>query len=618
MLTNFIKIGPANISIKLLNVDHNKNQIIKYIDYAKKLGLDIVHFQELTLTGVSAGELVVSQEILLKSSQAIQEILEHSKGSNMLIVIGGPLSYFSRILNCLFVIQDGEIKSIVPKSKLSPRESTYFSKFSNPTSAGQYIEPLNALISNTCIVKLRDKEAYINIVHEADFLTNIGSNPSNINLISGSENSIVEFYQSKSDRLKSLSSSMNTAISYAGPSSGESSTDGVYNSSKYIIENGNMISSTENFKDSIVYSDINLDEVKKPSTTFDSLLMENYFIIDLESSKEGISLTRKIGQSPYIPTDKDEYNKRMKQIIEIQAQSLIRRMKQIGTKDIFLGLSGGLDSTLAILSASYAFTKMDLDLNGIHAISMPGLGTSNRTKNNSKNLALGLGVDFKEIDITKSVLQHFEDIGHDKDDLSVTFENAQARERTQILMDLANKYDGLVLGTGNMSELALGFATYNGDHMSMYSINGGIPKTLLREVVRYYKDNMGEGLVKESLTDILNTPISPELLPPKDGEIAQKTEDNIGPYELHDFFIYHVIRNKSSFENVLLMAKNAFEEKYDIETIKKWLEVFLRRFSTQQFKRSCQADGPQILDFSFSPRGGLIMASDIDILRLNK
>ena len=359
-----------------------------------------------------------------------------------------------------------------------------------------------------------------------------------------------------------------------------------------------------------LFHDINLDE----TNTFSSgKTNSDIYISDIEFAQKNYKLKRKLSIHPYLNDIRDN-PQIMQNILDIQVHALARRLKQIPDNKIFLGLSGGLDSTLAFIVACKAMDKLNMDRKNIYAVTMPGLGTSDRTKNNALDLAKESGTNILTIDIKKSVLQHFKDINHDPNDLSVTFENGQARERTQILMDLSNKEGGIVLGTGNMSEIALGWSTYNADHMSMYNVNSGLPKTLLREVVRYVKESTDNSKISEVLADIIDTPVSPELLPTnEDGTIKQETENTVGPYELHDFFIYHLIRNNSKIEDIYNMAINAFEDKYNQETILKWLKFFLRRFTSQQFKRNVATDGPQILDYSLNPKYGFLMPSDIDI-----
>ena len=406
-----------------------------------------------------------------------------------------------------------------------------------------------------------------------------------------------------------------SAYIYADSSIGESTTDVVFAGQNIIAENSAIVAESKGFKENIIYADIDVQKLvneRKRITTFysdnntDNAVLDFTFDMKLKNTE----LTKEISQTPFIPTDKAELETRCEEILQIQSAGLVTRLESTGIKNVVLGLSGGLDSTLALIACVHAFDEIGLDRKNIHTVTMPCFGTTSRTKSNAEKLAEAYGVSFEEINITNAVRQHFADIGHDESKTDVTYENSQARERTQVLMDLSNKYNGLVIGTGDLSELALGWATYNGDHMSMYGVNASIPKTLIRYLTAYeaYKS---ENSLKEVLLDILDTPVSPELLPPdKDGKIAQKTEDVVGPYELHDFFLYYLVRYGFTPSKIYYIAKYSFAGKYDNEVIKKWLTVFLRRFFTQQFKRSCLPDGPKIGSVSLSPRGDFRMPSD--------
>ncbi|MDO5026636.1 MAG: NAD(+) synthase [Tissierellia bacterium] len=606
MNRNFIRVCAANTKINLLDVDKNKEEILKQIEFAHKNHVDIISFPELALSGVSSGEMLCSQEILQKSQKALEQIIDFSKSKTMLISLGLSIRENGRLYSGQALIFNGSLLKIIKKNKLNKEQKSYLHPAN--LSPSDYLQGL---------VTIDDTRSNLAFIFEDDLFDDhmqysklINAN-SKIVFVAGSRSEHAASLDEKLEIFKSISKKDNLALIYSGPSSNESSTNSAYSGYKYIIEAGQVLAKSPIFSNGLIYTDINLDEISI-KTFFEDLIPESN---PISFSKENYSLYRKISQSPMIPQDKMDLYKKAKNILNIQAHGLIRRLNQISDKKIFLGLSGGLDSTLALISASYAFEKAAWDKKNIHAIIMPGLGTSKRTKTNAHLLANAYGVSVREISINDSVLQHFKDIGHDEDDYSIVYENAQARERTQILMDLANKQGGLVLGTGNMSEIALGFSTYNGDHMSMYAINSGLSKTLLREVVRFVMEQSSDPKISLPLADIIETPISPELLPSKNGQISQKTEDKVGPYDLHDFFLYHTIRNKSAFEDVLFMSKIAFEGRYSIEDIEKWYTIFLRRFSTQQFKRSCMPDGPAIEDFSLNPRNGFTMASDINILK---
>lgn len=599
MYKNFIRIASANIKTKLLNVNENLAEIKKYLQFAFEKKIDIVIFSELTLTGLSAGQMITSREVYSNIISALEELKIYSKNYNTLFVVGAPIMLQGNAFNALLAFQNGEIKGIKLKNSINYEESKYFSK-NNLSNLDILIGNKKYDCSSDLIFSDANNRFSINILFEDESLLQNLNNAS-INLIAGNSHSIASNLKSKSNNFQALSKLSKNAIVYAGPSSFESSSNYSYSADKFIIEDGKILEVGKSYTNGLIYSEVNIDCLK-------SRLSNS---ISINFSNEEFIFRRKIDKYPYMP-DKNNWNSFMQNILDIQSHALARRLSKLPDKKIFLGLSGGLDSTLALIVSKYTFELLNLDLKNIHAITMPGLGTSERTKNNALELAKAYGVSIEEISIKESVLQHFKDIKHDENIYDSTFENSQARERTQILMDLTNKYGGLVLGTGNMSEIALGWATYNGDHISMYAINSGIPKTLLREIVRFVKNNSDNAIIEETLSDIIDTPISPELLPTNnDGNISQKTEDNIGPYELHDFYLYHLVRNNSSYEDIKYMAKLAFKEKYSDEEIEKWFNKFISRFISQQFKRNVSVDAPMILDYSLNPKFGFTMPSDI-------
>lgn len=612
MNRNFIRLAAANTKIKLLDIKSNTQNIIKHIEYAYKNNIDVLSFPELSFTGVSSGEMLSSREIINKSKLALKDISDATKDKEILVSVGLPFEVSGFYLSCQALIFNGEILSLIAKNSLSKEEKTYLASS---------LQVSDDQISSGVIIESSDKRARISFIFEEDLYklqssyADLLTSKVNVVFVLGSRPVDAYSLDMQKEILKNLSKKDNIALAYCGPSSNESSTNGVYSGQKFIIEDGTILEESKPFTDGMIYTDINLDQVKNNSEAYYPLAS---LIHEVDFKQESYPLVRKLSPHPMVPSKPEEFASKAKNILNIQAHALIRRLNQLADKKVFLGLSGGLDSTHALIVACYAFEKMSWDKKDIHAIIMPGLGTSSRTKSNAHKLAEAYGVTVQEISINDSVIQHFKDLEHDINDHSIVFENAQARERTQILMDLSNKHGGMVLGTGNMSEIALGFATYNGDHMSMYAINSGLTKILLRAVVRFVKDQSPDPLIKEPLADILDTPISPELLPAVEDKIVQKTEDNVGPYELHDFFLYHTIRNKSAFEDVVFMADIAFEKKYSLDEIKKWYTLFLRRFSIQQFKRSCMPDGPAIEDFSLNPRNGFTMASDIEILKLEE
>lgn len=607
MYRNFLRIASANIKTKLLNVEENSKNIKNCIHFAKEKEIDVLLFPELTLTGISAGQMIASKEIVNRSLNALKDIIKSTSDSKTLVVLGSPVKIQNAYYNVLFAIQDGNIIGAQGKANLSYEESKYFT----PLSHEVFFEnnDIQAFLQRDLLIRSFDSQVLIQMIGHDNLLSSQFNESANLILVAGNKPTDAYSLDSIKNNLASLSKQENIGIVYAGPSDHESSSNSVYSAEKYILECGNILDQGRLFTNGLIYNEINLDEVNRKLRKYPAC--ESDVIIDFSESK--LPLKRKLPIHPYIP-ENDKGPATLANILEIQARALVRRMKQIPEKKIFLGLSGGLDSTLSLLAAIRAFKIMEVDLSNIHTVTMPGLGTSDRTKNNALDLAKGFGVSIDEISIKESVLQHFKDIDHAEDDYSAAYENAQARERTQVLMDLSNKHGGIVLGTGNMSEIALGWATYNGDHMSMYAVNSGLPKIMLREVVRFVMDNSDNQLVKETLADIIDTPVSPELLPAnEDGTIKQKTEESVGPYELHDFFIYHLVRNNSQISDIYYMAKNAFDGKYTDQEIKKWLRHLLRRFTSQQFKRNVAVDGPLLLDYSINPKFGFTMPSDIDI-----
>ncbi|WP_311487579.1 NAD(+) synthase [uncultured Helcococcus sp.] len=607
MNRNFIRLAAANIETNILNIYKNYKQIKKCLEFSKEKNIDLLVFPELTFTGVSAGQMIASNEILSTSDKYLKDLLKFTKDIDTLIVLGLSYKHRNQTYNLGLAIKNGSILQAINKNKCNKANDLFFSKLEK-----DILENTDFPILKDGILSDYKNNVNIQIVFEDDLLskdTNIDST-TNILAVLGSKATDYKKMSTLENDLANISKMTSTALVYAGPSSNESSSDSVFTGEKYIIENGTCVESSDSFNNGLIYNDINLDETNSFIGNKTNSLI---YTSDFEFAQNNYQLKRKLSIHPYL-NDIRNNPQILKNILDIQVHALARRLKQIPDNKIFLGLSGGLDSTLAFIVACKAMDKLNMDRKNIYAVTMPGLGTSDRTKNNALDLAKESGTNILTIDIKKSVLQHFEDINHDPSDLSVTFENAQARERTQILMDLSNKEGGIVLGTGNMSEIALGWSTYNADHMSMYNVNSGLPKTLLREVVRYVKDHSDNARISEVLADIIETPVSPELLPTnEDGTIKQETENTVGPYELHDFFIYHLIKNNSKIEDIYHMTINAFEDKYDKETILKWLKFFLRRFTSQQFKRNVAVDGPQILDYSLNPKYGFLMPSDIDI-----
>ena len=621
----FIKTAAASPKIKVADCDYNAEQIIKMSKEAYENGASLIVFPELCVTGYTCGDLFLQNTLIKSAEEAVAKIVEETKAFDIVLVIGVPISEKHSLYNCGMIIYKGEILGAVPKTHLPSHsefsEGRYFSKGEDFDRAISYANQDNVCMSSNIIFTCLDFEDFSFGVEICEDLwvasspsIRLAENGATIICNLSASNALAGKQQFKRDLVKMQSAKLFSAYIYSDSSIGESTTDVVFAGQSIIAENSAIIAESKGFKENIIYADIDVQKLvneRKRITTFysdnnDNDVFDIYFDMKLKNTE----LSNRFAQTPFIPTDKSELEIRCEEILQIQSAGLVTRLGSTGIKNVVLGLSGGLDSTLALIACVHAFDILELDRKNIHTVTMPCFGTTKRTKSNAEKLAEAYGVSFEEINITKAVRQHFSDIGHDEAITDVTYENSQARERTQVLMDLSNKYNGLVIGTGDLSELALGWATYNGDHMSMYGVNASIPKTLIRYLTAYEAEK-SEASLKQVLLDILDTPVSPELLPPdKDGEIAQKTEDVVGPYELHDFFLYYMVRYGFTPSKIYYMAKNAFMGKYDNEVIKKWLTTFLRRFFTQQFKRSCLPDGPKIGSISLSPRGDFKMPSD--------
>ena len=617
-----IRTAAAVPVVKVADTGHNAESICTLAEKAYENKASIVVFPELCTTGHSCGDLF-RQTLLVEGAEAgIGRIVEFSKGRNMAIIAGAPVPYGSHLYNCSIVIYDGSIKGIVPKIYLSQTEMRIFSSGSDFTAAGVQLEVRYA--GQKCPIapnlQFRIGDAVFAVETGEDMWAPVP--PSSNQAMSGvhiiahpsAEREILMTDRYRNDRIRQHSAATVTGYIHAGAGFGESSQDYVYAGAASVWENGELMAENERFstEPSIIFSDLDIEKIENlRKGKWSSSNFGNYDRITIGESNDtdfDAALCRKIEPHPFAPEAELDY--RCREILDIQVNGLATRLKHINCQTAVLGISGGLDSTLALLVVALAFDKLGWSRDRIIGVTMPGYGTTSRTKNNATDLMEGLGITSREISIAAACDQHFKDLGHDKSVTDVTFENSQARERTQILMDVANQTNGLVVGTGDLSELALGWATYNGDHMSMYGVNAGVPKTLVRSLVEWTTRNRFEDLSR-TLLDIVDTPISPELLPAKEsGEIQQVTEDLVGPYELHDFFIYNFIRFGYTPAKIQFLARKVFEGKYDHETIDKWLKTFLRRFFNQQFKRSCLPDGPKIGSVGLSPRGDWNMPSD--------
>ncbi len=603
----FVKIGTFTPQIKVCDVDFNKNNVLEGIEIASKNNVEILAFPELCLTGSTAGDLNFFSALLEKTKEALREIVKKTISVEMLIFIGLPLCVNSKIFNVVAVINNGKILAFIPKENVSDSrfdllKSTLYFNFDNTeiplTSNIIFTNENNQKIRVSCEVG----EDLFNTISPSTYHAikgaNIIVNASSFSHTIESKERIINAVKNQSEKTKTCYLLCNSGV-------GESTGDNVYSGFNITAENGKILGTSMPFNTGLTTSIVDIDLLDK--TKCDGECEKEYLIIKY-SAKLSENLVRVYDKYPFIPKGESDFSV-MEEVLEIQAEGLKKRFIHTWSKKLIIGLSGGLDSTLALLVAVKTIKKLKGNLKDIIAITMPCFGTTSRTFDNSIKLAKAMGVTLRKIDVSKSVTRHLKDIGHSGSKYDAAFENAQARERTKVLMDVANMENGIVVGTGDMSELALGWATYNGDHMSMYGVNAGVPKTLVKYLVKVYAENSKPKL-KSVLLDILGTPVSPELIPSENKEITQKTEDLVGPYSLHDFYLYHLIYRGLEPIKVYAMAKETFKDEFTPETIKKWLETFIKRFFTQQFKRSCLPDGVAVFDFSLSPRNGFKMPSD--------
>lgn len=612
MLNNgFIKTACIANHISLGNPDANGENIVKLIKTEiKKRKIGIAVFPELSLTGATCGHLFLQSALLKSSKENLIKIAKASEGIETLIFIGLPLEINGLVYNCSAAISDGKILGIVPKKKLTAEESRFFSV---PNDKTFYIENEEDLIAvgNNLTFTL-DNDSRLTVAVAFTDLSKSTSSGATV-IVNHSSLPLTPENVVKAEREASAYSSLyKCAYISSNPNSGESSGDFFYSGLSFIAENGEILAKSTPFDSALTITDIDILKINserkrdfKNTLDFGNIPTAEFHIEETNLK----NLDRKIKGNPFIPeTEKD-----LELILNIQAESLAHRLAFIHSEKAIIGISGGLDSTLAILVCARAMKILEKPSKNVIAITMPCFGTTKRTRSNAEILCNELGVDFREINIKNTVLSHFNDIGHNPKNYDITFENAQARVRTLELMDIANQEGGIVVGTGDLSELALGWATYNGDHMSMYSVNAGVPKTLVRALVKHEADNSNSETLKKVLLDIIDTPVSPELLPISDsGETNQKTENLVGPYELHDFYLYYVLKYGYTPKKILALAKVAFKEKeeYTDTVLIHWLKNFYKRFFIQQFKRSCMPDGPCVTGLSLSPRGAWSMPTD--------
>ena len=625
MKQGFIKTAVSSIDVTVADTFANCDRIIEKIKEADKRGVNLLVLPELCLTGFTCGDLFFSSSLLDATKTALEKICKETEELYPITVIGLPFVFAGKLYDSAAVIHKGKILGIVPKKDVSGSSELHDQRqFSSSdllgngiycATLGTHTFPFGAKLvfrskelSDFCFGIEVGEDLSLPCPPSVE-ITGLGAtiicNPAASDEIVGKKNYRRLMISSASARLK-------CGYLYANASETESTQDMVFSGHGIIAENGKIIAENNPFgKSSLLISEIDVNALSHERQRATALSYSpNSQIVEFSQEVRETELTLKIERNPFIPSSENEIKERAEEILCIQSYGLKKRIEHTHTKNVVIGISGGLDSTLALLVAVRTYDLLGYDRKNINAITMPCFGTTARTKSNAVKLCEELGVSIKEVNITSSVKQHFSDIGHDGKTLDVTFENSQARERTQVLMDIANQIGGLVIGTGDISELSLGWATYNGDHMSMYGINASVPKTLIRHIVRY-EAQRSEKALSEVLFDILDTPVSPELLPAdKDGKIAQKTEDLVGPYELHDFFLFYMVRYGFSPAKIFRLAKYVFNGDYSETTILYWLKTFVRRFFNQQFKRSCLPDGPRVGSVSLSPRGDLRMPSD--------
>ena len=623
MKDGFLRVAAATPEVKVADPVFNREAVCRLMKEGEKAGAKVMVFPELCLTAYTCGELFLQDSLLLAVKREFEALVDFTKDMDMVFFVGLPWEKGGKLYNAAAVIKGGKLLGIVPKKYL-PNYSEFYElrHFKPGNDVPEFIEwrgervPFGSRILFPC-------RNVPGLILAAEICEDVWvMDPPSISHAKAGATVIANC--SASDETTGKHAYRNSLISgqsarlvcgyiYANAGEGESTQDLVFGGHNLIAEDGTILASSKRFSGGVIYADLDLERIKnerRRMTTFEPEEPAGYEQAEFELACEELSLNRYIDPAPFVPSDEGERAERCEEILTIQAMGLKKRLAHTGAAHAVVGISGGLDSTLALLVTARAFDMLKIPRENILSVTMPCFGTTDRTYHNACLLTKKLGAELKEVNIKEAVTVHFKDIGHSMNDHDVTYENSQARERTQVLMDLSNKTGGLVIGTGDMSELALGWATYNGDHMSMYGVNASVPKTLVRHLVRYYADTCGDAELRAVLLDILDTPVSPELLPPEDGKISQKTEDLVGPYELHDFFLYYILRLGYRPGKIFRLAKIAFEGQYSPDVIYKWLNTFYRRFFSQQFKRSCLPDGPKVGSVAVSPRGDLRMPSD--------
>ncbi len=623
MKDGFLKVAAVTPDVAVADPMKNKEALLKVIREAAGAGAKLIVTPELAITGYTCGDLFLQETLLASAEAALQALAEETKTLDALLFVGLPLRRFGRLYNTAAALNRGRILGVVPKTHLpnygefyearnfvpGPEGCTQISLCGTEAPFGRDLhfscDSIPELIVAAEICEdlfAPDPPSTLHALRGANVIVNLSAS-----------DEVVGKYEYRRALVTNQSARLICGYVYACAGEGESTTDLVFGGHDLIAENGILLTESNRFANGVLLSEIDVKRLaaeRARQTSFGMADTKDLVTVSFHLDLTETTLTRRMEKNPFVPADEAVRNLRCEEILSIQALGLKKRLSHTGCKKAIVGISGGLDSTLALLVTARAFDLLGYDRSGIVAITMPGFGTTDRTYENAVSLIRSIGAEFREIPIRDAVRQHFSDIGQDENNHDVTYENSQARERTQILMDVANQCNALVIGTGDLSELALGWATYNGDHMSMYGVNGSVPKTLVRYLVRYYADTCGDETLRSVLLDVLDTPVSPELLPGEDGRISQKTEDLVGPYELHDFFLYYMLRFGFSPAKLLRLAVYAFDGAYERKEILKWLKVFVRRFFAQQFKRNCLPDGPKVGSVAVSPRGDLRMPSD--------
>ena len=623
MKQGFVKVAAVTPDIRVADVEFNKEQICRKMDEAAASGAKIIVFPELCVTGYTCSDLFTQDVLLDHAREVLTEIAAHTRDMDALVFVGAPLAVDGELYNVAAAMNHGKILGLTTKTFL-PNYGEFYEmrQFREGPEKAREIEFDGEMVPFGPKILFTAKQME-HLIVAAEICEDVWSPvPPSIEAVREGATVIVNCSASdetigkatyRESLIEGQSARLIAGYIYSNAGEGESTTDLVFGGHNLIAENGTILAESKRFENGIIYSEIDVNRLmseRRKNTTFKTAKERTLTRVPFDIEITETELTRVFPSRPFVPSENRERAKRCEEILTIQAMGLKKRLEHTHAKCAVVGISGGLDSTLALLVTAKAFDALGLDRKHIISVTMPCFGTTDRTYNNACKMSLSLGAELREVPIAAAVMQHFKDIGHDPEDHSVTYENSQARERTQVIMDIANANGGMVIGTGDMSELALGWATYNGDHMSMYGVNASVPKTLVRHLVQYYADTTDDKELQVVLYDVLDTPVSPELLPPKDGKIAQKTEDLVGPYELHDFFLYYFLRFGYAPSKIYRIAKYSFAGEYDDETIYKWLRTFCWRFFAQQFKRSCLPDGPKVGTVALSPRGDWRMPSD--------